>query len=87
MKDLIKASEIIEKLKETEPETYLEIKTNTQKVKEKFKHGGKRSGAGRKSISLSVAKSRSLRLTDEEYELFKSYGGIKWLREKLKDAS
>jgi hypothetical protein len=86
MKDLIKASDIIEKLKETAPETYAEIKANTEDVKKKFKHGGKRTGAGRKPVSLSAAKNRSVRLTDEEYELFQSCGGTKWLRDKLKEA-
>lgn len=86
MKDLIKASDIIEKLKKTDPETYLEIKANTEEVKKKFKHGGKRPGAGRKPVSLSAAKNRSVRLTDEEYKTFKSCGGTKWLREKLKEA-
>lgn len=86
MKDLIKASDIIEKLKETDPKTYAEIKENTEEVRKKFKHGGKRTGAGRKPVSLSAAKNRSVRLTDEEYELFQSCGGTQWLRDKLKEA-
>ena len=86
MKDLIKASDIIEKLKETDPETYLEIKANTEEVMKKFKHGGERAGAGRKPASFSAAKNRSIRLTDEEYKILQSCGGTKWLRDKLKEA-
>jgi hypothetical protein len=85
MKNLIKAQDIIEKLKQTDPQTYAEIKENTEKVKQKFEHGGKRAGAGRKILSLTISKNRSVRLTDEEYAKFLAQGGANWLREKLKE--
>ncbi len=87
MKDLIKAQDIIEKLKETNPDVYTEIKENTEKVKQEFGRGGKRNGAGRRALSLTVSKNRSIRLTDDEYEKFQAQGGTKWLREKLKEVS
>lgn len=87
MKNLINAQDIIEKLKETDPQTYAEIKENTQKVKKEFGRGGKRAGSGRKALSITASKNRSIRLTDDEYQKFQEQGGAKWLREKLKEAS
>ena len=46
MKKLTDVKDIIENLKQTDPESYSEIKENTEKVKNTW--GGKRKSAGRK---------------------------------------
>lgn len=45
--------------------------------------GGKRAGAGR-PIEENPAKTRNIRLTDEDYYNFRILGGVKWLREQIK---
>ena len=50
----------------------------------KSKHGGIRKGAGAPR-KLEVAKSRTMRLVDADWEKFKLLGGVKWLKGLLKD--
>lgn len=45
--------------------------------------GGKRAGAGKPKTVINEAKSRSIRLTDEQYRKFKLVGGAQWLRDIL----
>ena len=49
--------------------------------------GGKRENAGRKRIgdNEEISKSRTVRLTDSEYEQFKERGGVARLRQLLKE--
>lgn len=51
--------------------------------------GGKREGSGRPEGTTKPenekAKNRTLRLTDAEYKNYLDKGGIKWLRERLRD--
>lgn len=79
--------QIMSELEQNDIKSYNEIKENTEKVKKEFEHGGKRKGAGRRTLALTVSKNRSVRLTDAEYEKFRAQGGVKWLREKLKEVS
>jgi len=44
--------------------------------------GGKREGAGRPHTDKPAIR-RTIRLTDEDFELFNKKGGVKWLREQL----
>jgi hypothetical protein len=45
--------------------------------------GGARTGAGRKPKEIKL-KSRTIRLTDDQWKKFIFFGGVKWLREILK---
>ncbi|MCD7779820.1 MAG: hypothetical protein LUH05_04030 [Candidatus Gastranaerophilales bacterium] len=50
--------------------------------------GGKRPGAGRPvgTNKANKAQTHSIRLTDTDYNNFKLLGGVKWLREAIKEA-
>lgn len=52
-------------------------------IKKANTHGGKRAGAGKKPLGDQAMKSRTVRLTDEQYRKFKLIGGISWLRDIL----
>lgn len=51
--------------------------------------GGYRKGSGRPEGTIKPeykkVKNRTITLNDSDYELFLSFGGVKWLREKLKE--
>jgi hypothetical protein len=49
-------------------------------------HGGTREGAGRKAASGEPAKSRTIRLTDSEWQQLQGLGGADWIRMALKQA-
>ena len=65
MTKLIKAKDIIEELKQTDIETYEEIKQNTEQVKSEW--GGKRANAGRKPKTGTVLEFR-MRVSEKEKE-------------------
>ncbi|MDD3436816.1 MAG: hypothetical protein PHC64_06675 [Candidatus Gastranaerophilales bacterium] len=71
MKKLIKAQDLIEELKNTDIESYNEIKENTAKVKETFKHGGYRQNAGRKRIKdISLSFTIRVDAIEKEFIIF-----------------
>lgn len=65
MKKLVKAKDIIEELKQTDIETYEEIKHNTELVRNEW--GGKRENAGRKPKTGNVLEFR-IRVSKKEKE-------------------
>lgn len=47
------------------------------------KHGGKRTGAGRKKIDDEPSVTVSFRATPRQRDKFKRMGGGKWIRRKI----
>jgi len=66
MKKLVDAKNIIEELKHSDPESYKEIKENTESVKNTW--GGKRKSAGRKPKNPNNVLTFQMKVSDSERE-------------------